>query len=116
MLDSDSKTPATALNATGIDNALDALSLTSNTTTQLDRHPERRYKAAFKAYEEKRMPELEDSGLRRNQKTELIRKEFEKHEDNPFNKASVRFDATKEEIDAVRRGEKEKIEGRLAER
>lgn len=55
-------------------------------------------------------------GLRRNQKIELIRKEFEKSEDNPFNKANVRFDATREEMDAVRRGEREKVEGRLAER
>jgi hypothetical protein len=117
-LDSDSTTPSTALNATGIDNALDALSLTSNTTSQLDRHPERRYKAALAAYEAKRLPELDEEmkGLRRNQKIELIRKEFEKSEDNPFNKANVRFDATREEIDAVRRGEREKVEGRLAER
>jgi hypothetical protein len=70
------------------------------------------------AYEAKRLPELDEEmkGLRRNQKIELIRKEFEKSEDNPFNKTNVRFDATREEIDAVRRGEREKVEGRLAER
>jgi hypothetical protein len=70
------------------------------------------------AYEAKRLPELDEEmkGLRRNQKIELIRKEFEKSEDNPFNKANVPFDATREEIDAVRRGEREKVEGRLAER
>merc|ERR1712144_70641 len=42
-----------ALNATGIDNALDALSLTggNNDAASIDRHPERRFKAAYTAYE-----------------------------------------------------------------
>ena len=105
------------LSASGIDNALDALSLTTNAnTTKIERHPERRFKAAYAAYEARRMPELEAErpGLRRNQRVEVIRKEFEKSEENPFNQVSVAFDATKEEIDAVRQAERAKIEGRLA--
>ncbi|KMU72035.1 hypothetical protein CISG_00344 [Coccidioides immitis RMSCC 3703] len=39
---------AAALNASGIDNALDALSLTSNSeSTKIDRHPERRFKSGI---------------------------------------------------------------------
>lgn len=64
-----------ALNATGIDNALDALDLTSNNTDKIDRHPERRFKAAYNAFEERRLEEMKDEkGLRRQQKIDQIRK------------------------------------------
>lgn len=80
---------ATALNATGIGNALDALSLTEDSAAKIDKHPERRFKAAFAAYEERRLNEMDEDGsgqgLRQNQKREKIRKEFEKSPDNPFN-------------------------------
>lgn len=107
-----------ALNATGIDNALDALSLTADDgTAKIERHPERRFPAALAKYEERRLAEMltdgSGDGLRQNQKKERIRKEFEKHPDNPFNQASVRYDATKEEIEAVRNQERTKIEKRL---
>ncbi|KKZ62454.1 hypothetical protein EMCG_03117 [[Emmonsia] crescens] len=110
------KKAAPALNATGIDNALDALSLTNTTeTTKIDRHPERRFKAAYAAFEARRLPEIEQEqpGLRRQQRIELVRKEFEKSEENPFNQASVAFDATREEVMAIKEAEKKKIEGRL---
>lgn len=115
---SDPKPPASTLNASGIDNALDALSLTSDTTQQIDRHPERRYKAARAAYEARRMPELDEEmkGLRRNQKVEIIKKEFDRSEENPFNQTHVQFDARREEIEAVRKAEREKVEGRLEEK
>ncbi len=111
---------ATALNATGIDNALDALSLTTDSAAKIDRHPERRFKAAFAAYEERRLKEMEQDGsgqgLRQNQKREKIRKEFEKSEENPFNQASARYDASKEELKELREQEKSKIEKRLGEK
>jgi hypothetical protein len=69
------------LNASGIDNALDALTLTNNSNAmKIDRHPERRFAAAYKAFEERRLPEVkqENPGLRRNQMIDQIRKEFEK--------------------------------------
>lgn len=109
-----------ALNATGIDNALDALDLTSDKQEKIDKHPERRFKAAFAAFEERRLKEMESDGsgqgLRQNQKRERIRKEFEKSEDNPFNQVSARYDATKEEVKELRESEKKKIEGRLGEK
>lgn len=107
-----------SLNASGIDDALDALSLTTDAAkVGVDRHPERRFKAAYAAYEERRLPEVreEHKGLRLNQMKELIRKEFEKSPENPFNQTGiVGYDATKEEIEEARRKEKERIEERLA--
>ena len=118
--DATSDKKETTLNATGIDNALDALSLTSaqQNSEKVERHPERRFKAAYKAYEERRLPEIESEhpGLRRNQMVELVRKEFEKSEENPFNQASVGFDADKEEVKEVKRRVREGVEGRLGEK
>ena len=81
----------------------------------MDRHPERRFKAAYAAYEARRMPELEEEmkGLRRQQRIDVIRKEFEKSPENPFNQVSVGFDASKEDIREVREKEKAKVEQRL---
>jgi hypothetical protein len=109
---------ARSLNATGIDNALDALSLTTGgESTKIDKHPERRFKAAFAAYEERRLKEMDEDGsgqgLRQNQKREKIRKEFEKSEENPFNQVNARYDSTKDEILDLKNKEKAKIEARL---
>src|SRR5690606_28684679 len=49
-----------SLNASGIDNALDALSLTNRNTEKIERHPERRFKAAYEKYEERRLEEMKD--------------------------------------------------------
>ena len=108
-----------SLNATGIDNALDALTLTSSSASadKIDRHPERRFKAAYNAYEERRLEEMKDEkGLRRQQKVEQIRKEFEKHPDNPFNQVSGRFDMTKEEMKELKESERAKKEALLTEK
>ena len=112
-----SKKDLAALNATGIDNAIDALSLTGNNQEKIDRHPERRFKAAYAAYEERRLEEMKDEkGLRRNQKIEQIRKEFEKHPDNPFNQVAGSYNMSKEEMKELREGEKEKKEAMLTEK
>ena len=110
-----------ALNASNIDDALDALTLTQNSAEglKIDRHPERRFKAAYKAYEERRLPEIseENPGLRKQQRVELVRKEFEKCPENPFNQAgNLRFDSSKDEIQEVRRKVREGVEGRLGEK
>jgi hypothetical protein len=111
----DSADKPSALNATGIDNALDALDITSSNQDKLDRHPERRFKAAYAAYEERRLDEMKDEkGLRRNQKIDQIRKEFEKHPDNPFNQVNASYNATREEMSAIKESVKEGKEKRLA--
>lgn len=109
-----------ALNASGIDNALDALSLTASESTKVEKHPERRFKAAYAAYEERRLKEMEadgsGQGLRLNQKKDKIRKEFEKSPENPFNQVSVAYDASRDEIRGLKEAEKAKIEVRLGEK
>ncbi|KAJ5131376.1 uncharacterized protein N7515_007415 [Penicillium bovifimosum] len=115
QLDEPTSTKGSAISATGIDNALDALSLTSKDTSKIDRHPERRFKAAYAAFEERRLPEIEKEhpGLRRNQRMDLCRKEFEKSEENPFNQVHAAINATKEEVAALRESERKKVETRL---
>lgn len=104
-----------ALNASGIDNALDALDITADNKDKLDRHPERRFKAAYAAFEERRLDEMKDEkGLRRQQKIDQIRKEFEKHPDNPFNQVSAAYNATRDDMKAIREGVVSEKERRLA--
>lgn len=110
-----SKKELGALNATGIDNALDALSLTaSGAADKVDRHPERRYKAAYAAFEERRLDEMKDEkGLRRDQKLAQLRKEFEKHPDNPFNQVHAVFNSSKTDVQQIKQDERQKVEKRL---
>ncbi|EME83416.1 uncharacterized protein MYCFIDRAFT_59074 [Pseudocercospora fijiensis CIRAD86] len=113
-LDAPSSKKELALNATGIDNALDAFSLVTDNKDKIDRHPERRFKAAYAAYEERRLDEMKDEkGLRRQQKIDQIRKEFEKHPDNPFNQVAGTYNMSKEEMNELRDGEKAKKEAML---
>ena len=64
------------------------------------------------------MPEVEEEnkGLRKNQREALIRKEFERSQENPFNQANARFDSTREEVRDLREGERKKVEERLADK
>lgn len=62
------------------------------------------------------MPEVEEEnkGLRKNQREALIRKEFERSPENPFNQANARFDSTKDEVKDLKESERIKVEDRLA--
>ncbi|KAH8879703.1 DUF1014-domain-containing protein [Thozetella sp. PMI_491] len=112
--------PLSSLNASGIDNALDALSVTEggSSDSKIDRHPERRFKAAYAKFEDRRLKEMEDDGtgahLRLAQRKDKIRKEFEKSPENPFNQLSAQYNASKDHISEMRAQEKAKIETRLA--
>lgn len=81
-------------------------------------HPERRFPAAYKAYEERRLEEMEadgsGQGLRLNQKKERIKDEFKKSPLNPFNQATASYNATREELNEVRQKERAKVEGLLS--
>lgn len=83
----------------------------------MEKHPERRYPAAYAKYEARRLNEMDEdgtgAGLRQNQKKERIRKEFEKSPENPFNQVTARYDASKDELQAIRDQERDKIEKRL---
>lgn len=54
--------------------------------------------------------------MRKQQRVDLIRKEFERSPENPFNQASARFDSTRDEIREMKDQEKEKVEARLQEK
>ncbi|KAK3379945.1 hypothetical protein B0T24DRAFT_175994 [Lasiosphaeria ovina] len=119
QLDGDDNVALPALNATGIENALDALSVAGGSDAKVDKHPERRFKAAYAQFEQRRLSEMEKDGsgvgLRQNQKQMKIKKEFEKSPENPFNQMTARYDATKEELEGLKKQEKTKIEKTLAE-
>ncbi|KAK1923244.1 hypothetical protein DB88DRAFT_341722 [Papiliotrema laurentii] len=103
------------LTATGIEEMLEVMDLINEKTTKeavgakaglIERHPERRFKAAFEAYLEREMPRIKDDhpGLRQNQYRDKLFKEFEKSPENPFNQAKVAYNATKEEkVEALRK-------------
>jgi hypothetical protein len=106
---------AATISASGIDNAIDALSIDAKANDQIDRHPERRFKAAYTIFEERRLEEMkDDKTLRRQQKIEQIRKEFDKHPDNPFNQVAGKYNSTREELREIADSEKKKTEARLA--
>ncbi|RCH85732.1 hypothetical protein CU098_009150, partial [Rhizopus stolonifer] len=104
--------------ATGIDDALDLLSLDSGSVKakDIEKHPERRFKAAFAAFEERELPRFkaENPGLRLSQLKELIYKAFQKSPENPFNQANViAYNATQDEAQAMKANKNKAIEDRL---
>lgn len=95
------------LSASGIDDALSALALTGKDAgvgaKDIDRHPERRVKAAFAAYEERRLPELkkEQPGLRMQQMKNILFKEFQKSPENPMNQdTNVSYNASRDDVES----------------
>ncbi|KAI5969365.1 hypothetical protein CANMA_001432 [Candida margitis] len=105
FLDFNKDTPE--LSASGLDNALAALALTGKdsgvSNKDIDRHPERRVKAAYNAYEERRLPEIrkENPGLRLQQIKNLVFKEFQKSSENPMNQeTNVHYNASRDELES----------------
>jgi hypothetical protein len=78
--------------ATTVDEALKMLSLDEG-AVGADRHPERRVKAAYSAYEEIRLPQLkaENPSLRLTQLKQLLYTEWQKNPDNPMNKEKLAY-------------------------
>lgn len=71
----------------------------------VEKHPERRFKAAFAAFEERELPNFkrDNPGLRLSQLKELIYKAFQKSPENPFNQANIiSYNATEEEAKAMK--------------
>lgn len=119
FLDWNKDTPE--LSASGLDSALEALALTGRDggvqSKDIDRHPERRVKAAFAAYEEKRLPELrkENPGLRLQQVKNILFKEFQKSPENPMNQdTNIDYNASKDEIDAKKKDVRAQREKKFA--
>lgn len=75
--------------ARSIEDAIAALSVGK----ELDRHPERRMKAAFTAYEEENLPRLkqENPNMRLSQLKQLLKKEWMKSPENPMNQRHASY-------------------------
>ncbi|KAK0227767.1 DUF1014-domain-containing protein [Armillaria fumosa] len=115
-----------SFSATGIDNALDLLEVVTakmdkasvgQQAAGLERHPERRYKAAFEAYQERELPNLKQDhpGLRLQQYKDLLHKQFQKSPENPFNQTLVAYDASKQDKVEALQTKKAQVEERLRE-
>jgi len=80
--------------STGIDSALDAAAgaiHAKKASAEAERHPERRQKAAYAAWEEVQMPLLKEDypGLRRSQLKEKLHNLWKKAPENPMNDVHV---------------------------
>jgi len=116
-----------SFSATGIDNALDLAEVITakmdkasigNQAATIEKHPERRFKAAYNAYVERELPIIraEQPGLRLQQYKDLLFKQFQKSPENPFNQVTVEYNAKSEEkVDALRQRQDE-IRDRLREK
>ncbi|EPZ34437.1 DUF1014-domain-containing protein [Rozella allomycis CSF55] len=89
--------------AQSIDDAITLLSAVTQSTKvgadNIEKHPERRVKAAFALYEERELPKLkkEFPGLRLSQLKQILQKQWQKAPENPFNQVHVAVNATKEQ-------------------
>ena len=74
--------------ARNIDEAISVLNISSGGPA-LDKHPEKRMKAAYEDFENLRLPQLksENPSMRLSQLKQMLRKEWQKHPDNPLNRA-----------------------------
>ena len=63
----------------------------SESTDTVDRHPERRMKAAFAAFEERNLPILknENPNMRLSQLKQQLRKDWLRSPENPMNQARL---------------------------
>ncbi|KAL5971519.1 hypothetical protein TSMEX_000750 [Taenia solium] len=79
------------IEARTVEDAIKALSITGDNPTE--KHPERRLKAAYLAYEEKMLPQLrkEHPGMRHSQLTQMIFKSFQTAPENPKNQAHKQY-------------------------
>ncbi|KAJ3077950.1 hypothetical protein HDU99_000860 [Rhizoclosmatium hyalinum] len=105
--------------ASGIDAALDLLDLTTKkgnvpASDAIDKHPERRMKSAWAAFEERELPILkaENPTLRLSQLKQLLQKKWKKSPENPMNAELVgTYDMTAQEVrDAVTAKRDENLE------
>ena len=104
------------ISASGVDNALEALKLTSgDQAVKIDRNPQRRKAAAYEAFKARRLPEVRADpqyrGLRLQQMVNQVHKEFEKSPENPMNNiGNVAYNAKQGDVKAVRSHVRENLE------
>lgn len=73
----------------------DAIAVLSTGPEDLDRHPERRMKAAYNAWEEVNMPrvKMENPGMRLSQLKQMLKKEWMKSPENPLNQRFANYNS-----------------------
>jgi hypothetical protein len=74
-------------------------------TKDVEKHPERRFKGALAAFEERELPNFkkDNPGLRLTQLKEIMYKAFQKSPENPFNQVNVvAYNVTQEEAHAMK--------------
>lgn len=115
--------PLATLNATGIENAIDAMGLVDKKSApKIDRHPEKRIEAAWKAFWEQRWNELQAEGWHkikgnsRNKAMIQAQKDFDKSPENPKRQMHASYNATKDELAELRSTQDAAIEKRLTEK
>ncbi|KAJ1963583.1 hypothetical protein GGI12_001966 [Dipsacomyces acuminosporus] len=81
----------------------------------IDRHPERRAKAAYKAFEDRELDRIkaESPGLRLTQIKQLLWKEWQKSPENPFNQVQIAHNANQQEIEDVLEQQRRNLQDRL---
>ncbi|GFR64805.1 coiled-coil domain-containing protein 124 [Elysia marginata] len=79
------------LEARNVDEAISALSVSGD--PQLDRHPEKRVKAAYTDFEAARLPVLkqENPNMRLSQLKQMLKKEWMKSPENPLNQRAAAY-------------------------
>jgi len=73
----------------------DAISVLSVGKESVDKHPEKRVKAAYAEFEERRLPVLkkENTNMRLSQLKQLLKKEWQKSPENPLNQRQLAYNA-----------------------
>lgn len=82
------------VSARDVEEAISALSVKEK---ELERHPEKRVKAAYASYEEERLPILkkENPNLRLSQLKQMLKKDWMKSPENPMNQRFQNYDTPK---------------------
>lgn len=103
--------------ASNLDDALLILESanTSSTSLNVEKHPERRMKAAFSLFEANEMPKLREEypTLKHSQLLERLHKLWKKSPDNPFNQLHVAHNMTPEEQVEVLKADQDRKLDRL---
>lgn len=98
----DSNDSIEKFSASNLDDALfllESTNISSTSINNVEKHPERRMKAAFAAFEAREMPKLraEYPSLKHSQLLERLHKSWKKSPENPFNQLHVAHNMTAEE-------------------
>ena len=104
--------------ASNLDDALlllESTNVSSNSVNSVEKHPERRMKAAFCVFEAREIPILraENPSLKHSQILELLYKMWKKSPENPFNQLHVAHNMTQEQQSDIVRANQDKNLDRL---